>query len=102
MILRAGGFTIVLVLLLCIGGCQSLWSDESARPSAQGTPEAVRIKALLLEQPDLAGSAIDVEFDAGRVTLTGFVETTEQRRQAEAVAAGQDDVDEVDNRIEVK
>lgn len=99
---RAGVFIIMGLALVSIAGCQSLWGNESAQPAAQATVQAVRIKALFLEEPDLAGSAIAVEFDAGRVVLGGFVETQEQRRRAETIAAEQDDVDEVVNRIVVK
>lgn len=94
--------TIMLLVLPSLTSCQSLWRLSSAQPSAQGTAEAVRIKALLMEAPDLAGAAIDVEFDAGRAMLRGFVERPEQRRRAAAIAAGHRNVDEVVNRIEVK
>jgi len=99
---RAGLFAIMGFVLMFLAGCQSLWSVESAQPAAQAAVEAVRIKARFLEEPNLAGSAIHVEFDAGRVVLSGFVETREQRQRAETIAAGQDDVEEVVNRIEVK
>lgn len=99
---RASRSVVMAFALMLFAGCQSLWSDKSAQPAAQAAVEAVRIKALFLEEPNLAGSAIAVEFDAGRVVLSGFVETQEQRRRAETIAATQDDVDEVVNRIEVK
>ncbi|MFO7762694.1 MAG: BON domain-containing protein [Wenzhouxiangellaceae bacterium] len=99
---RAGIFMIMALVLMSIAGCQALWGNESAQPAAQATVQAVRIKALFLEEPDLAGSAIAVEFEAGRVVLAGFVETQEQRQRAETIAAEQDGVDEVVNRIEVK
>lgn len=93
---------IVFATLVSITGCQSLWRDGPEEPSAQGTTEAVRIKALFLEAPDLAGSAISVEYDAGRVVLSGFVEHQEQRRRAESIASRQEAVSEVVNRIIVK
>lgn len=99
---RASLSAILLIALMFISGCQSLWNVESSRPAAQAATEAVRIKALFLEEPDLAGSALHVEFDAGRVLLSGFVERQDQRQRAEDIAAAQDDVDEVVNRIVVK
>ena len=97
-----GYCTVILLLLALTTGCQSLWRDGPAQPSAQGTTEPVRIKAAFLEAPDLAGAAIDVAFDAGQVVLGGFVETQAQRHRAEAIASGQRGVEEVVNRIEVK
>ncbi len=99
---RASAPALMLVALILTSGCQSLWSVESSQPAAQGTVEAVRIKALFLEEPDLAGSALHVEFDAGRIVLSGFVERQDQRQRAEDIAAAQDDVDEVVNQIVVK
>lgn len=99
---RASAPAILLVALILTSGCQSLWSVESSQPAAQGTVEALRIKALFLEEPDLAGSALHVEFDAGRIVLSGFVERQDQRQRAEDIAAAQDDVDEVVNQIVVK
>jgi len=113
----------------CITGCGQLGIDIGARPphvsggllmlmhwgkldavlielagldAAQCATEAVRVKATFLEAPDPAGAAIDVEFNAGRVILSGFVETRAQRHRAEVIASGQEDVDEVMNRIKVK
>ncbi len=93
---------VILLVLMPITGCQPLWRDGPAQPSAQGTTEAMRIKAAFLEAPDLAGAAIDVEFDAGRVVLSGFVETQAQRHRAGTIASGKEGVEEVVNRIEVK
>ncbi|TDN95925.1 MULTISPECIES: BON domain-containing protein [Halomonas] len=98
-----GSLTIpgVVVAGLLVG-CADAPVNESARVTQQDSLPAVQIKARLLEAPDLAGSAIDIELQDGRATLSGFVETSEQRRRAEAIAHEHDKVDTIDNQITVK
>jgi osmotically-inducible protein OsmY len=91
-----------LLAVALLAGCAEAPINESARLEHQDSPQAVRIKALLLEEPDLAGSAIDVDMSGDGVILEGFVETEEQRERAEAIAREQGDGSEVENRITVK
>lgn len=93
---------LILISTLLVSSCVGFLGEEPAGWDHQAAPEAVRIKALLMEAPDLAGSAIAVEYDQGRVTLGGFVAKEEQRQRAETIAREQDEVDEVTNNIEVK
>lgn len=93
------GFLLAVVLL---AGCADTPINESARLENQDSAQAVRIKALLLEEPDFAGSAIDVDMSNDRVVLEGFVETEDQRERAEAIAREQGPGSEVENRIIVK
>lgn len=98
---RHASLLAMLVLSLAVG-CASFTGNESAQLTQQDEPEALRIKAALLDEPDLPGAAIDVRYDQGRVTLTGFVETREQKQLAERVARRQQGVTDVENDIEVK
>lgn len=90
------------LLLLVLAGCAGAPVNESARLEQQDSLDAVQIKARLLEAPDLAGSAIDVDLAGDRAILTGFVETEEQRERAAALTREQDGVRQVENRITVK
>ncbi len=92
----------LLALTLLISSCAGFLGEEPAGWDQQASPEAVRIKALLMDASNLAGSAIAVEFHQGLVKLGGFVETEEQRSRAGAIAREQEGVDEVINNIEVK
>ncbi|WP_346795837.1 BON domain-containing protein [Halomonas sp. Bachu 37] len=85
-----------------LGGCADKPVNESARLEHQDSVEAVQIKAWLLEAPDLAGSAIDVDLDGDRAILSGFVETSEQRERAEAIAQEHEQINTVENNITVK
>lgn len=93
---------VLFLVTLLLTGCAGFLANESAELSSQDAPEAVRITAALLDEPGLAGSAIDVQFEKGRVTLSGFVETQEQRQRAEQIARQQEGVTEVINNIEIK
>ena len=95
-------FFAVLSGTSVVGGCASPWHNESADLSAQDSEMALRIKSALIDEPTLAGSAIDVDFDDGRARLTGFVETSEQRETAARVARRHEGVTTVVNEIVVK
>lgn len=93
---------LLLFLAILASGCAGFMGQGSAGWDEQAAPEAVRIKALLIEAPDLAGSAIAVEFNQGVVTLGGFVANEEQRRRAAALVSEQGGVTRVVNDIVVK
>ncbi len=91
-----------LLILSLLVGCADAPLNESARLEQQDSLAAVQIKARLLEAPELAGAAIDVDLEGDRAILRGFVETSEQRKRAEAIARDHDQVKTVDNQITVK
>lgn len=100
MTLRRG--VAALIVLWLLTGCAAFTANEAAELSRQDEPEALRIKAALLDEPDLPGAAIHVQFEQGRVILSGFVETAEQSQLAERIARQQEAVTDVVNDIEVK
>ncbi|CAM3888192.1 BON domain-containing protein [Vreelandella rituensis] len=100
--MKRGEWMGLLLAAALLAGCADTPINESARLENQDSPQAVRIKALLLEEPDLAGSAIDVDMRNDRVILEGFVETEDQRERAEAIARDHGSGSEVENRITVK
>ncbi len=83
-------------------GCASPWPNESAQLAEQDSATALGIKAALIDEPGLAGAAIDVTMVEGRARLTGFVESDRQRRLAARIAGAYDGVRGVDNEIVVK
>ena len=103
---RAAFFGAALALCiaaaLTVASCASPWPKDSADLEAQDSPTALRIRSALIEEPRLDGAAIDVVFAEGRATLTGFVETRQQRRLAAELARQQKGVTRVVNEIEVK
>ncbi|MFC4258842.1 BON domain-containing protein [Marinobacter lacisalsi] len=94
--------TVLLLWLLIISGCAGFPGDGSGSTAEQDNAEAVRLKAVLLEAEDLAGSAIDVTVGDNRILLEGFVEKSSQRQRAEDLVREHADIERVTNRIEVK
>lgn len=92
---------LILAALLA-GGCATTDSDQFSESSPQGTSAEVRLKSVLLEDEDIAGSAIDITIEDERIVLEGFVEQDSQRERVEQRVREHGDVDQVDNRIEVK
>ncbi len=100
--MKRGEWIGLLLAAALLASCADTPINESARLENQDSPQAVKIKAQLLEEPGLAGSAIDVDMRNDRVILEGFVETEAQRERAEAIARDHGSGSEVENRITVK
>ena len=101
--LRAGRRNTLLFLgVLLVNGCAGLSGEGSGNNAQQDSAEAVRLKAVLLDAEDLAGSAIDVTVGENRILLEGFVEKSAQRRKAENLIRENSDTGRVTNRIQVK
>jgi hyperosmotically inducible protein len=60
------------------------------------------VNAGLANDPQLSALRIDVDTDAGKVTLTGPAPTAEAKERAEQIARNVQGVSSVDNRLEVK
>lgn len=99
-IMKADCRSLMLGLLL-VSGC-TVFNGELSSRQQQDSAEEVRLKAVLLEAEDLAGSAIDITIDGGEILLEGFVETTTQRQRAEDLMRENSKLDAVSNQIVVK
>jgi hyperosmotically inducible protein len=61
-----------------------------------------RVKAALLADPDVKGLQIDVDSNAGVVTLQGALDKAASVERAQAIARGVEGVRSVENRLTVK
>ena len=96
-------FWLILVSTLgLLAGCASPLGNEAADLSEQDSAAAVRIKGSLIQQLEMAGTAIDVQVENGRALLGGFVETAAERERAAEIARRHQAVTEVVNEIVVK
>lgn len=102
---RGKGMIIVRCLaalsLILVVSCSGM-DGQSSPLGVNDTAEEIRLKAVLLEADDLAGSAINITVNQGTILLQGFVETDGQRSRAEDLMREHSDMNEVSNRIEVK
>jgi hyperosmotically inducible periplasmic protein len=61
-----------------------------------------KVKAALLKDPNVSGLAVSVETHKGTVVLSGFVDSDNQLRRAQEIAAGVQGVVSVKNGLVVK
>lgn len=78
---------------------------DAGRAVAKATDDAsitAAVNAGLAKDSELSALKIDVDTDAGKVTLRGPAPTTAARDRAEQIAKDVKGVSSVDNRLEVK
>jgi len=87
----------------------SLQTGCSATPTRQSTGEMVddatittKVKAAFVKDPIVKALDVGVDTFKGTVQLNGFVETAEQKAQAERIAASISGVQSVRNNISLK
>lgn len=93
-----------LLLVVTLSGCAGLFSSRGGveEKPREDVVMAMKVKAALIENPQLRAAAIEVEASHSRIRLSGFVETDSQRQLAGNVASQVDGVTAVINDIEVK
>jgi hypothetical protein len=92
-------YMLIFLTTLVLSGCAVMQPAEDARPDKA---LAARVKAALIQDPQIDAVAIGVTADGRHVRLDGFVETEDEHRQAERTALKIEGVVDVVNKIEVK
>jgi hyperosmotically inducible periplasmic protein len=90
--------------LLTVGALLTLGACSSTQPAGQQVDDATitaRVKAKLVADPEVNPFNIDVDTDAGVVTLRGTVEDPEAKAEAGKLARGTSGVRSVRNDIRV-
>lgn len=95
-------FCLAASSLLLAPGCSSTATRASTGEYIDDSVVTTKVKTDLARDVGTPGSAISVETFKGRVLLSGFVETPEQKAQASVVANGVTGAKEVLNHILVK
>ena len=91
----------IAVLGLGLLACQTPAGRSAGEVVDDGTI-STKVKAKLFDDDRLSGFAISVETFKGEVTLTGAVETVEQKEHATAVARSVTGVTGVNNLLKIK
>ncbi len=96
----AGLFVVMVIFLISIG-CATPAGRSAGEVVDDGTI-TTEVKSKLLADSFLKGLAISVETFQGQVTLTGAVDTDEQKSKAEKVAKEVKGVKKVNNLLGLK
>jgi hyperosmotically inducible periplasmic protein len=100
-------FKMILAALGCAGvlfvtGCSSTESGRSTGEVIDDTAIHTKVKAALVNDPVVSGTAINVDVDRGVVTLGGAVNGDVEKRKAEEIVRGVNGVRSVQNNIVVR
>lgn len=93
--------TLVLLLAMGLAGCQTP-AGRSVGQVVDDSTITTKVKAKIFEEETLSGFAISVETFEGTVTLTGAVDTAEEKKKATEIAEEVRGVKGVNNLLKVK
>ena len=89
------------VVALVVAACSSTRTQQSAGEVVDDSTLTAKVKAALVEDPVTKARQIDVETYRGVVQLGGFVDSSEQKSRATAVARSISGVKDVRNDLRV-
>jgi hyperosmotically inducible protein len=90
-----------VLLLLTLWGCQTPAGRTAGEVVDDGTI-TTKVKAKLLKDDALSGFAISVETFEGEVTLTGAVDSLQDKERAMQLAKSVHGVKDINNLLKVK
>lgn len=90
------------LLVAALTGCAATPTRESSGEYFDDTSITTRVKTSLLANKDVSAAEVNVETFKGRVQLSGFVKTPDQRRRAGEIARSVKGVNEVVNDILIR
>lgn len=95
------GAAVFVVMIFYLLACQTP-AGRSAGEVIDDATITTKVKAKLLDDSILQGFAISVETFEGEVTLTGAVDTQDQKQRAAEIARSVSGVRKVNNLLKVK
>ena len=96
---RCAAGVLTALLALTSAGCAH---DTSFGQKFDDTAITTKVKSALLADPDVKGTAVNVETLKGQVQLSGFVDSPAQARRAIDIASRVDGVNGVINKMTMK
>ena len=100
--LRSTHFVAAVLAALTITACSPTPTRQATGEYIDDTSITTRVKAALLADPDVKGTAINVETYRGVVQLSGFVDSSHEIDQAARKASEVKGVNSVQNDLRVK
>ncbi len=98
---RWGIVLLALLLLVVLGSCRTP-AGRSAGEVVDDSAITTKVKAKLFEDSVMKGMAISVDTFEGQVTLTGAVDSPQQKTRAEELARSVSGVRKVNNLLNIK
>lgn len=93
---------LAILLLTTVIGCAGSATQESTGEYIDDTWITTKVKASLVDDPDVKAREVNVETFKGVVQLSGFVESEEAMARAVAIAASIEGVTSVRNNMTIK
>jgi len=93
---------MTVALVATIAGCAATSGQETAGEYLDDTTITTKVKAALLEEPDLKSMQVDVTTFQNVVQLSGFVDKTATKSRAGEIARDTKGVKDVRNDIVVR
>ncbi len=90
-----------VILLLALWGCQTPAGRTAGEVVDDGTI-TTKVKAKLFEDDALSGFSISVETFEGEVTLTGSVDSLQDKERATQLAKSVHGVKDINNLLKIK
>lgn len=90
------------VLAAALSACAGSQTKESTGELIDDSVITTKVKSALLAEKGVDSTSISVETFKGRVLLSGYVKSPDQRQRAEGVARSVGGVKEITNGIEVR
>ena len=91
---------IIAASVLALGACAG--AGEKTGEVIDDSVITTKVKSSLLAEKGIDSTDISVKTDNGRVLLSGFVKSSNQRHRAEQIARDTSGVKSVNNHIEVR
>ena len=99
---NACSIAIVTALSIALAGCAGSSMKESTGEAVDDSVITTKVKSALLTEKGIDSADVSVETFKGRVLLSGYVKSPDQRQRAEGLARQIGGVKDVNNKIEVK
>jgi osmotically-inducible protein OsmY len=98
----ARSIAIAGALSAALAACASGPGKESTGQLLDDSVITTKVKTAIIAEKGIDSTAVSVETNKGRVLLSGYVKSPDQRQRAEGLARQVGGVRDVDNRIEVQ
>lgn len=93
---------LVVILALTVAACSQTGTKQSASEYTSDSAITAKVKTALLNEPNVKGTAINVETYNGTVQLSGFVDSKDMADRAVATASNVSGVKSVKNDMRLK